>query len=274
MEKLKNINQVLFTVLAVLLIIIVTIGLFNLSRDLSSPINYRSDKHTMLANEKVENLLEKEEYGEVISFSNFYPIEYSYDLIIIPVTQVSLSKPRKLKTSFDLNPLEMPTPKTHWNSLSSSFDFYDDNELLNNLLIYSLSDSRSYPVFNERICIAYFITYKLRSEYFIYIVATDKDSNNDGSLDDNDKMYIYIYNITQKNMNKIDSSGEHIIRTARIFDTDNLLLKIGVDKNRDGIFDPKHEPVTFKSLNLVSLSYVDFISAEMKQKLQSILSGN
>jgi hypothetical protein len=134
-------------------------------------------------------------------------------------------------------------------------------------------DNNAYPIFEKRICISDFINFTVNDELYIYIVATDNDSNQDEILDDNDLKNIYIYNISEKKMKKITNTGEFILRTTRILETDLVVIKVGIDEDGNGEYSLEHEPITLKTLNVVNHKYDNFIDPMIHEKLQDILDG-
>jgi len=274
MEKLQKFNRILFTIMSIAIIILVIailvslINTFFLSND---PYTYKKKKE-IISTEKAQDLLNANKHAQIISLMEMHPIKNSNSLFIIPVSQVSLKEPRQRRDMIRIDQINIPTyPK--YESYSSYYGYYKKDELLNNLLIYSLLDNSSYPIFDKRICITDFINFSVNNELYIYIVATDNDSNHDDILDDNDLKYIYIYNISKKEMKKLTSTAEFILHTTRILETDLVVIKVGIDEDGNGEYSLEHEPITLKTLNVVNFKYDNFIDPMIHEKLQDILDG-
>lgn len=271
MEKLQKINKILFTIMSILVIIVIVFALVSLIIS----IFFREEKlqeDKIMSQKEVEELLKQDKRAQLISYTEIQPIRGTDYLFIIAVSQTTLDRPQRISRQWRD---EDPPMKTYpsYKSLSSSFGFYKGNRALNNLLVYSSINNSAVPIFKERVCIIDFINYTIDDKIYIYIIVSINDSNKDGVLDHTDLKDIFVYDIFEKALKKITQKCEFILSSERLGISDNILVKIGTDRNSDNKFDYDYEPVNMRVFNVVTHEYKDFIDPQTHQLLQDILDG-
>lgn len=271
MEKLQKINNILFTIMSILVILVVVFALVSLIIS----IFFREEKFQedkIMSQKEVKELLKQDKRAQLISYTEIQPIRGTDYLFIIAVSQTTLDRPQRISRQWRD---EDPPMKTYppYKSLSSSFGFYEGDRALNNLLVYSSVDNSAVSIFKERVCIIDFINYTIDDKIYIYIIVSINDSNKDGVLDHTDLKDIFVYDIFEKVLKKITQKCEFILSSERLGISDNILVKIGIDRNSDNKFDYDYEPVNMRVFNVVTHEYKDFIDPQTHQLLQDILDG-
>ena len=225
-----------------------------------------------MSQKEVKELLKQDKRAQLISYTEIQPIRGTDYLFIIAVSQTTLDRPQRISRQWRD---EDPPMKTYppYKSLSSSFGFYEGDRALNNLLVYSSVDNSAVSIFKERVCIIDFINYTIDDKIYIYIIVSINDSNKDGVLDHTDLKDIFVYDIFEKVLKKITQKCEFILSSERLGISDNILVKIGIDRNSDNKFDYDYEPVNIRVFNVVTHEYKDFIDPQTHQLLQDILDG-
>jgi hypothetical protein len=275
MEKLKKINQILFFVMASLAIIMLIIGLFTIIREHFFD-RYRDYDDSVVSNLKAEKLIEENKRSQLIEFDSVDLVDSLNQIYIIPVRQKNLRKLQDIEDPPTLNieVEDMPiTAQESYKPSSSSYLYYYGYNTFNNILIYNGKTKISHPIFSNRIAIIDYIVYSIKNEKHIFIVACDEDDNSDGKFDKNDKLKIFTYNISKKELNQITKKGDFILASWRLHYSDNIVLKIGIDIDNDNKFSSEYEPEIFKTFDVKNETYNDLIDLEIRSKLQDILDG-
>lgn len=197
-------------------------------------------------------------------------------IYIIPVKQKNLRKLRDIEKPEQFNVEITDIPKTAQQPqkpLSSSYLYSYGYNTFNNIIIYNGRTKNSYPIFTYRIAIVDYVIYSIKNSKTIFLVACDEDINGDGKLDKNDKLKIFLYDVSNKEINQITKKGEFILASWRLEHSDIIILKIGLDTDNDNKFSSEYEPEIFKSFDVTDQKYSELIDTELRSKLQNILDG-
>ena len=141
-------------------------------------------------------------------------------------------------------------------------------------------------IFKNRVCIIDHELFSYKKMKYLLLVIADSDSNNDNVLNRKDLLNIYMYNIQTNKLTCITESAIHIIDlikpSTRLYalsgsrkkETSNeIFVKIGYDKNSDGIFNAVEEPVFLKRIDIDRNKLTSIMNQSVNEELQSILDG-
>ncbi|HPG41281.1 MAG TPA: hypothetical protein PLP19_18880 [bacterium] len=270
--NLKKFNTILVSIGLVLLIIILSIGLYTIIKD-----NFPKDeKDQMLSETQINKLLEEDKRIQLIDFNTIDLLDSLHQIYIIPVYQKSLQSPEEIETSKYLTMEFADIPATYQRNYIPSLNtnnFYYANDNMNNLIIYYMKKNISYPLFEKRISIIDFVPYKVEKNHYLFIIVCDKDTNEDGVLNNDDLLSLFSFNILTKEMKRINKEAEFIESSNYLELTNKIILKVGIDRNKNNKFDKQFEPLIFKQFDIITNEYSLLIDEETINKLQKILDG-
>ena len=264
-NRIKNYNQVILaiagTIGVILLIIAGIFALEEVTRSVFSSTN-RSNQG-ILAIEETNELNKDSLRKQIISFNKIEVVDSINQIFVIPVTQANLAA---AETSGEL--LGLMNTK----SIGRYEKFYGN--IYNNLVLYDKLKGESEIIFNERISIEDFIIHEYKQNKFIVIPSCNKDSNKDGYLNEDDLQELFIFDLQNRKLNKIESRENYT--TLRVFKADKsteLIAHFGIDRNNDGIFKRSTEPMIFYRINLENMKIEEFVTPDQIKKLQELLEG-
>jgi hypothetical protein len=184
---------------------------------------------------------------------------------------INYSQPLQVDSSdyFIIGSLANKTNKLKYNfAPRNQFEGYDGQDAYwTNVFIHSLKDKKLkklfpndlvavYPVQNTMLYIKFDYGYSdprrmysgMSSNYIIYLAKTD-EYNNDGIIDDDDPVYIYISTKTGENFKRITPRGMNVTRWKMARDGKSIIATIQIDSNNDKKFSDEDEIIYQIDLN-------------------------
>lgn len=134
--------------------------------------------------------------------------------------------------------------------------------------------NKSEIIFDSRICIIEYKRVQYEDRGYILIVGTDKDSNQDKYLNEYDLQELFVYDLNNKSLSKIESEGN--FTTLEVFEhktSKDVLGKFGLDRNNNGKFEGNIEPIIFYKINLDKMTLLKVLQDEQIDQLQKLLEG-
>lgn len=260
MDKLTRYNQKLlaaigtlaFAALAVILIISLFFWIISLSD------NYDNVDNTL----QVPDSLSQDDgkIKQLVSFAEPELVDTLNSIYIIPVTQRTLERPvreEKLEFGFSSGP---------------SYGYnYDREGSYNNLIVYRKNESQKRKLFDFRINITRYHDRIIQDQVYLFIVGTKGDTNKDGAFTNDDLHNLYIYDLENDHLKSISLEHSSYLSSSNLYETEDLVLRFGMDINRDGEFDISREPIRLKHYSISMDELTDFISGELQDHLQKIV---
>ena len=265
MDKIKNYNQIILaaagTIGVILLLFLAGIFIW----DTVSRWSYDDDDEIgILATEQTDILQEENLRKQIISFNRIQVLDSASQIFVIPVTQANLAK-----AEYDGQLLGLMNSK-----FSVNYERYSNN-IYNNLVLYDGLNNRSEILFKDRISIEDFIIHESGNKKLIVISACNEDSNKDGLLNESDLQRLFIYDIDLKVLHTIDLAENYTTLIAyQPKKSNELVVHTGIDRNNNGKFDRKTEPMIFYKVNLQTMSLEEFVSKDQISTLQGLLEGS
>lgn len=272
MDKLKKYNQKILAVLGTLTVAIlagfIIVMSYLLITELVTYREYdnRRDEITLEDNRDSQNNKLRD---QVISFNKPQLIDTINAVFLIPVSTIDLENPEIA----DFNEISdlLDTNRPDYAISMKSYKSKSFHGSYNNIVIYFQKTNRQLSVFNTKINISNFRDFYIADKQYILINAIGDDTNKDEKLSIKDLSSFYCYSITDNKLNKITIEHHSLISYSILYDTEEVLLTFGFDKNKDGKFDPYREPAILKTYSVVTNEVQDLVKPQLRQKLQKLL---
>ena len=198
-----------------------------------------------------------------ISFATPRLIDTLRSIYLIPVSQVNLEDPEII---------ENEGLKEQSNAYGSrKYSYYRYSGSYNNIIIYTQKNNAKTPVFEAKVNINSFQNYIIQDKQYLFISGTTYDSNKDGKLKDSDLQSFFIYNIQDNKLETVEFEKMGLVDYYILYDTDEIILRFGKDKDQDGEFDRYVEPTYLKKYSIAGNNTVDLIDKELIDKLQGLI---
>lgn len=258
MERIKRLNSILFTVMSSFIIIAFIFLLIKLIAELI-PRNYNRPDYEMISNELTAENAEENIRTQIISYDQLTLVDSLRNIYIMPVSQLKLEKPEELTVAY----CQIP---------DFSY-YYRSGSLFNNMIVVNLNMQKSRILFHKRICIVDYRILKIDSKKYLFMLACNTDTNKDNLIDGKDLLELYLYDFEKENIEILSKKPEHILDLDFITPRNQVLVTIGIDRNKDKIFNRQYEPLILKRIDLKTKEIVEILDEEVTNDLQSILDG-
>lgn len=215
-------------------------------------------RNEIISKDKAQKLYKDNKRKFLISFSSFHLIDSLNQIYLIPIFQKELEKAQQ-------------RTKIQYTKIPSS-DYYGKRSY-NNLVLFELPTNSSKMVFDKRTCIVDYKQYTSKGKRYLFIVAGDKDTNSDGILNSRDMMDIFLYDISDDNLQKISEQSTFILSAKKLDFSDSFIIRIGLDENSDGKFSYKYEPSVLKRFITTTQNIQEVLDQKIFNQLQDLLDG-
>lgn len=268
MDKLSRYNQKLLAVIGTMTLVglgmlLLTGGFFFIS-EISRSFrrdNVRDNALTVEANhvnpdgQKVKT--------QEISFSTPRLIDTLKTLYLIPVSQVNLQVPEAERDVVDISSSAY--------GKRSKYSYYQYTGSFNNIILFNQKENRKAAAFKEKVNINSFRNYMISGKHYLLIEGTADDSNKDGKLKESDLQSFFIYNIDDDILKSVSINGAGLVEYYILNDTDEIILRFGFDKDKNGEYDNYTEPTYLKKYSISENKTTDLLEPEMIKGLQDLI---
>lgn len=222
----------------------------------------------ILSDEKIEELQKENKREQVISFRHPKLIDTINSIYIIPVSHKTLDEQEDISGLL--------------NAFGSSSDYeYSDNRYsrelygaYNNIIVYHENEEISNKLFNKRINFNRIESEYFDDEIFLLMNVSEKDTYKDGVINLKDFKSLYIYSLKSQELKNIKIDGMDVFDYNFLDNTKDLVIRFGIDKNKDGSYNEYNEPTIIKKYNLESGKLIDIVSDDIHKELQETLEGS
>ena len=267
--KIEKYNQKLLAVLGTVGVIFLTVALIAFVS--ITIMEYRrfspEDIETgILSDEKIEKLQKENKREQVISYETPILIDTLRSVYIVPVSHKTLNEKEDitgLLNAFTSSDMEQSDNRY-------SGGFYG---AYNNVIVYNPESGTNKKLFEKRVNFNKINTEYFENEILLLIQASEKDTYKDGVINLEDFKSLYIYSFNQNKMEKIGIDGMDVYSYKFINKSKDLIIKFGVDKNKDGQFKEYNEPTLIKKYEFKSGKLIDIINNKTNSELQKMLEG-
>jgi len=268
-NTIKNYNQKLLAVLGTLAAILLAISISLLFYEFFGHRSYNYYNETeMITNEQAEENYDQNIRTQQISFEEISLVDSSSSIYIIPVTQSELEHEEYIKKRQNSSDGLVGLVSTGY----SNYYRGGYRQSYNNVLVYYSKDNSIQKLFDHRLSINQIRTEKIADKSYIMLTVTYDNTNLDNVLDIRDNNILYIYSTDNRVLNKVNSDNLTYIDYEIINKTEQLIIKFGVDKNKNGSYD-WNEPKLMKLYSIKDNELSELIDPELIEELQSTLDG-
>ena len=256
MEKLKKINVVLFTLMAVSVIsLMLTIG-FEDYWDFSESYDYKVSE---LLTDNIQEKDSVEYRNQIISFVKPHLIDSSKGLYLVPIRWVDV----EIDVEAQISTLELYDARSLYGNMSSGYTN------VNNYVLKDFNSLEEYIIFDKKVLIEDY--FHLEKKRVILFNAYPRDTNRDGKLNSSDEKKVFLYDLSAKKLNQIDTSDLKVVDSFQISKLESVLITLYSDLNKNNKLDIRSEPTFFKILDLEKLELIDLLNEVTIESLQEIL---
>ncbi len=270
-EKIKNYNQKVLAVIGTVVVLISIFGLIVISTVAITEIRriFSSDDQDagILSDEKIEELQQENKRQQLISYENPVLIDTLNLIYLIPVSHKTLQSAEFIDDGL-LNITEAPSDYKSESRYSKQYsgDF-------NNLLIYDFKNGSVEKLFKERINFRDIQTEYFKDDILVVFLASTKDTYKDGVINQLDYKKLFLYSLKSKELKEISLENADVSQINFVDKSKDLLLKFGIDHNKDGKFDEYTEPAMIMKYDYYSGVLINVISEKINKELQMKLEG-
>ena len=270
-DKIKNYNQKVLAVLGTVVALIAVVGLISIIiftiNEIGRTFRHNNQNNGILSDEKIEELQQENKRKQLISYETPILVDSLNLVYIIPVSQKTLRSSENIdEKTLGL----MDSRSSSEEDKRYSGQYYGD---FNNLVIYDYKNSNIEKLFNDRINFDNIQTEYFKDDILVLFKATTKDTYKDGVINQLDYKTLFIYSMKSKNLKKITIDNSDVSEINFVGNSKDLLIKFGLDHNKDGKFDEYSEPSLIKKYDYVNGKLIDIVSQEVNAELQMNLEG-
>lgn len=270
-DKIKNYNQKVLAVLGTVVALIAVVGLISIIiftiNEIGRTFRHNNQNNGILSDEKIEELQQENKRKQLISYETPILVDSLNLVYIIPVSQKTLRSSENIdEKTLGL----MDSRSSSEEDKRYSGQYYGD---FNNLVIYDYKNSNIEKLFNDRINFDNIQTEYFKDDILVIFKATTKDTYKDGVINQLDYKTLFIYSMKNKNLKKITIENSDVSEINFVGNSKDLLIKFGLDHNKDGKFDEYSEPSLIKKYDYVNGKLIDIVSQEVNAELQMNLEG-
>ena len=142
-----------------------------------------------------------------------------------------------------------------------------------NILLYKPTLDKVEKLFENRILITSIETHYFKDDILTVFLCTENDNNANGRIDGNDFKSLYVYSLKAEKMREISEQNATIISYFFIEGSQDVLVKFGVDRNKDGKYEHRWEPCEIKKYDFEEERLVNIVPASLNEVLQKQLDG-
>ena len=199
-----------------------------------------------------------------ISFSKPRLIDTLNSIYLIRVTHVNTE-------TAELHGKETTTEGLFIKLKGRDYSYFKYSGLYNNIIIYDKKNDQKTHVFRSKVCINSIQNHFFKGKQYLLISGTMHDTNKDGKLKDSDLQTFFLYNIQDQKLKTVGFEGYGLIDHYILYDSDEIVLRFGEDKDKNGMFKKYVEPIILKKLSISKNKTEDLIGSELKDSLQKLI---
>jgi hypothetical protein len=270
-EKVKNYNHKILALLGTVILLLAIVSLIFFIYFVISEIG-RSTSHNnhddgILSDDKIEELQQEKKRQQLISYEIPRLIDTLNLVYIIPVSHKTLRSAEYITDNISTKNEDMNSLVVKERNLSQYYGDY------NNLLIYDFKNSIVKKLFKDRVNFGNIRTEYFKDDILILIEASSNDTYKDGVINLIDFKSLYIYSLKDKELKTINWENADISQILFIENSKDLLIKFGIDQNKDGKYDELYEPSLIKKFNFTTDELSNVVDETIDKELQKKLEG-
>lgn len=200
------------------------------------------------------------------------------NLFVIGVSQITLREPVSMYSSSSGAVRGFRTAAIGANGVAW---YVFDQEIaiegpLNNALIFDKRTGATTKIFDQRISIARLSLLNSAKPRMLAIIATDKDTNKDKSIDAGDIQHLYLYSVNDGELHKIEGIESGVSRVIDLGSPDYFVVEAIIDSDKNGAlerggYDRIPEPARLYRVDLKTFAATPLIAETLTAELQALV---
>jgi len=259
-NNLSKYNQKLLAIIGTIILIgiagLLISGLYFLLNDVFDNNNVYTDNSLRIDETEVDSANTRD---QEISFLKPRLIDTLNQIYLIPVSHVNLEEKEAIVD-------DSYGGYKRAQSSKSSYSRY--RGVYNNIIIFDQKKDSKKAIFDDKISINSFEHRLIRDNQYLLIEGSMKDTNGDQRLKDSDLQSFYLYDVRNDILQTVEFSNMGLIDYYLLFDSDEIILRYGLDKDQDGRYDGGLEPTYLKKYSISKNSTDDLIDKTLLKELQ------
>lgn len=266
MADIQKYNQRLLAIIGTLalgaLVIAILASLAEVIGDLFPSQNNNNDSGIVVDQNQIIDTTSFS-FNQNISILEPYMPDSTKPLFIVPIGQKDQTTKK----------MEMITSGFRFSSDEiEDFHYSSFDGLFNNFILVDYERDIKMPVFKTKIAITEWAFMKIDDSQLILFKGTNKDSNKDGLLNDNDFQSLFILNIQSLQTKELHYKNETVLSFEPLNRTSKIYVRTGKDFNQDKAFEYNKEPTDLYFYDVSTGESETLIPANIKEEIQKVLS--
>jgi len=264
---LKKYNQRLLAVIGTGALLAVAIGLIAALVSLVSSFNFgndsRRDNGIVIDQNQVVDT-NTTSFVQAISILEPYQLDTIEPVFVVPIGQKD--QEHKIRS--------IATAGLSFRSYESESDYYYNSfsGLYNNFVLIDYTRDIKIPIFSSKIALTEWAYLKIGESRLILFKGTDTDLNEDGLLNNDDFQSLYVYDVQELKLTKLDFDNQTVRDFEPLSLTSKIYVRTGIDINDDKKFKYASEPTDLYIYDVKTGEKETLVPKKVKEKIQDILS--
>jgi hypothetical protein len=270
-EKFKNYNQVMLSVIVTAGVAFAVIGLISFIFFLLNEVFNVFDRGNSNSNStyQTENYSQgkEEEISTKLYLSYGFPelIDTTNQIFLIPVGMKANDQLRQ-EYSKDIS---LSREKTYSNSGS---DYYNQNYV--NFIIYDAKNQKSEPLFTKKVVINQYGKGYFKDDLILLFEAADVDTDKDGKITMDDQTSIFLYSLTSKLLKQIKYADLSVLHFEYIAKTKDIIIRFGLNPSKISENPDKINSTMLCKYNYASDQLIPINNDKLQKELQEVDKKN
>ncbi|MCD7971278.1 MAG: hypothetical protein LUG18_01210 [Candidatus Azobacteroides sp.] len=224
----------------------------------------------LISGEQLVELQNENLRKQIISYGDPVLIDTLNVTYLIPVIPRTLTN---AEASTEIQREEYPVEESSGYS-SSIRKGYDKSYVdYTNILIYSPLQNEIEKLFRQRALIIGYKTWFIEKDILILFDVIRNDDNKDNRIDRKDFRSLYIYSLQTKEMRMVEEKNTTVLNYDFLPFSSDLWVRIGIDRNEDGKYDPSSEPAEIRRYNFKEKTLEKIVPESMHAEMQRLVEG-
>ncbi|MCL1943133.1 MAG: hypothetical protein FWF54_06255 [Candidatus Azobacteroides sp.] len=278
-EKIRNYNQkllaVLGTILAIgLLVALIVFVVTLISESFFTSCGNSDNNNGLISGERLAGLQKDSLKKQIISYDTPILVDTVNSVYLIPVVPVNLKKAERFADASSDVIVASEPGSVAVDSYSFKKQYGSSSVEYVNMLIYSPLRNKIEKLFSDRILLFSINIYASKEDILLFFYAMEKDDNKDGRISPDDFRSLCIYSLKTQEMKVVKEPDATITGYQLMENSKDLLVRCGIDRNKDGKFDYYSEPYEIRRYNYEKQVLELVIPNSLHDEMQKIIEGN
>ena len=240
----------------------------------------KEDGLRLVTNDSTENAKDHKE--KMLMYGDYMDLD-STDYMLIPLGMKNLESQKRMSSKMSaVRPASVEVPETEEKIVDYETSKYNFYALAfgncNNIIFYNKKSEETHLLLQKPAIISEFYfpysykNYKWKKYSFLLLGIREDDTNADGYINDEDAEKVYTADLSGANMIQITPDNTQLMDWSIDSTTNNVLLKVRFDSNKDQKFNDYDDTGILKTQIGNFSKGQPIINTEIKKNIQSILN--